>query len=243
MPTINQNSGYGQAQLGGIPFSTGKVFVIADSNDSNFSAIDNLFKPDEDGVQRRHSSFTSALAACTAGHGDTIIVSPDFSTAPTAAELLAAETKGVRIVDAAQSASGQSQVFRATAALPQTTAEALFTVTGRVKLIGILGVVTTVIQTQANNTKLVANPTVGADVDLCAVNNISADAVGTVYSITGTLADAMVATTSGAGVFQAAPLFIEAGTIDLDCAASNTGSVKWTAIYEPLEPGAKVVAA
>lgn len=240
---LNKNSGYGQAQVGGIPFTTGKVFIIADSSDANFNQIDQLFSPDEEGVQRRYSGYTAALAACTAGHGDIIVVSPDFSTAPSAAELLAAETKGVRIVNAAESASGESQVFRATAALPQTTAEAIFTVTGRVKLIGILGVVTTVIETQANNTKLIANPTVGADVDLCAVNDISADAVGTVYSITGTLADAMVATTSGAGVFQAAPLTIEAGTIDLSCAASNTGSVKWTAIYEPLEPGAKMIAA
>jgi len=240
---LSKNSGYGQAQIGGIPFTTGKVFVIADSSDTNFNNIDELFTPDGEGVQRRHSSYTAALAQCTTGHGDIIVVSPLFTTAPTAAELLAAETKGVRIVNAAEAGNGQSQEFRATAALPQTTAEALFTVTGRVKLIGILGTVTTVIQTQANNTKLIANPTVGADVDLCAVNDISADAVGTVYSITGTLANAMVATTSGAGVFQAAPLTIEAGTIDLSCAASNTGSVKWTAIYEALEPGAKLVAA
>jgi len=239
----NKNSGYGQAQIGGIPFTTGKVFVVADSTDSNLPHIDLLFTPDEDGVDRRHSTYESALAQATAGHGDIVVVSPDYSTAPTAAELLSAETKGVRIVNAGESASGDSQEYRATAALPQTTAEALFTVTGRVKLVGILGTVTTVIETQANNTKLVANPTVGADVDLCAVNDITADAVGTVYSITGTLATAMVATTSGAGVFQAAPLTLEAGTLDLDCAASNTGSVKWTAIYEPLEPGAKMVAA
>lgn len=32
----------------------------------------------------------------------------------------------------------------------------------------------------------------------------------------------MVATTSGAGVYQAASLIVAAGTIDLNCAASNT---------------------
>ena len=62
------------------------------------------------------------------------------------------------------------KVSRATAALPQTTQSALFTVTGgRVMILGVVGEVTTIIQNQANNTKLVANPTTGTDVDLCAV--------------------------------------------------------------------------
>ena len=126
------------------------------------------------------------------------------------------------------------RVSKDTATLPETTAGELFTVVGRVKVISIQGEVTTVIETQTDNTKLVANPTVGADVDLCAVLDISADAVGTNYTITGTLADAMVATTSGAGVYQAAPVFVTAGTIDLDCAATNTGAVKWTIEYEPI---------
>ena len=135
------------------------------------------------------------------------------------------------------------KVTRAAAALPQTAQAALFTVTGRVNIKKIIGVVTTVIQTQANDTKLVANPTVGADVDLCAVLDVSADAVGTNYTITGTLANAMVATTSGANVTQAAPVTVQAGTIDLNCAASNTGAVSWLIEYEEIDEGATVVAA
>lgn len=135
------------------------------------------------------------------------------------------------------------RVERATAALPQTAQSALFTVTGRVLVTQIVGEVTTVIQTQANATKIVANPTVGADVDLCATDDITADAVGTLYNITGTLADAMVATTSGAFVAQAAPVAVAAGTIDLSCAASNTGSVKWTIHYIPLDTGSNIVTA
>jgi hypothetical protein len=53
----------------------------------------------------------------------------------------------------------------------------------------------------------------------------------------------MVATTSGAGVYQAAPVFVTAGTIDLNCAATNTGAVKWTIEYEPIDSGATVVVA
>ena len=142
-----------------------------------------------------------------------------------------------------QVSPGVFRAFRAVAALPATTATPYFTVTGRIKLLAILGEVTTVVQTQANNTKLIANPTVGADVDLCAVNDITADAVGTIYGITGTLANAMIATTSGAGVYQAAPLLIAAGTIDLSCAATNTGATKWLIDYQPIDPGAFVVAA
>ena len=135
------------------------------------------------------------------------------------------------------------QVRRGTANLPQTAAGALFTVAGRVVLMHIVGEVTTAIQTQANNTKLTANGTVGAAVDMCAVLDVTADAVGTLWHITGTLANALQATTSSCGVAQAAPLYVPAGTIDLDCAASNRGQAKWTLRYVPLDVGARVTVA
>lgn len=240
---LNQNSGYGMAQLAWLPYTTGRVFIVASSTSAWFQDIDELYKYQYDGTATRHTTITSALAKCVTGRGDVIVLAPDFSTAPTAAELLSAETKGVTIVPAGKNVNGLYFEHRATAALPQTDAEALFTVTGRIELVSIIGEVTTVIQTQANNTKLVANPTVWADVDLCAVNDISADAVWTIYSITWTLADAMVATTSGAGVYQAASLIVAAGTIDLNCAASNTWSVKWMVQYRPIDPWARVFAA
>jgi hypothetical protein len=236
----NKNSGWGQAQIGGIPFTTGRVFLVAATDDANNTAIQELFGGyDKRGVQRVFSTYTLALEACVVGYGDVIVASPDFDTAPTATELEEAATKGVTITET----GGGDAVARATAALPATTAGALFTVTGKVKLIDIVGEVTTVIQTQANDTKLIANPTVGADVDLCAALDITAGAVGTMYNITGTLASAMVATASGAFVAQAAPVIVAAGTIDLDCAATNTGEVKWVVNYEPIDPGAKIIAA
>lgn len=133
------------------------------------------------------------------------------------------------------------RVSRATAALPQTTAETLVTITGgRVILANIIGEVTTVIQTQADNAKLVFNPTeAGASTDICAVLNITAKAVGTLFSITGTVATALQSglwlTTT-----MATPLILSEGTIDLDCAASNTGSVQWDVYYLPLDEGATV---
>lgn len=139
------------------------------------------------------------------------------------------------------------KVERATDTLPQTTDEALFTITGgRVLLTGLVGEVTTVIQTQANNTKIKFNPTAtGADTDLCAVLNISADAVGTLYSLTGTFTDAMTDSLLclGSNEVLARPLVLSEGDIELDCAASNTGSVSWTLTYIPLDDGASVVVA
>lgn len=137
-----------------------------------------------------------------------------------------------------------TKVDRATAALPQTTQSALFTIAGgRVLLTGIVGEVTTIIQTQANNTKLVANPTTGTDVDICAVLSITAKEVGTLFGITGLFSDALVGANAGAGVFPRNAVILPVGTLDLSCAASNTGAVKWSLFYIALDNGASVVAA
>ena len=136
-------------------------------------------------------------------------------------------------------------VERDTATLPQTTAGALFTVAGgKVLITAIVGEVTTVIQTQANDTKLIANPTTGTSVDMCAVLDISADEVGCLYGITGTPADALVGTNAGLTVGMGNKgIVVNTGTIDLSCAASNTGAIKWTVHYIPIDKNATVVAA
>jgi hypothetical protein len=139
------------------------------------------------------------------------------------------------------------RVNRATAALPQTTAAPIFTIAGgRVAILSLTGEVTTIIQTQANATKLQFDPTdAGATQDLCATTDITADAVGTVYSITGTpagvLSDALNYLPPNLGL--ANPLILKPGGILLSCAASNTGSVKWQLFYVPLDDGAVVTAA
>jgi hypothetical protein len=135
------------------------------------------------------------------------------------------------------------RVERDSAALPQSAAAPIFTITGTVALLGIVGRVTTAIQNQTNNTKLVGNPTTGTDVDICAVLNIANDEVGTLYGITGLFSDALVGANAGAGVLQHRPVVLQDGTLDLSCSASNTGAVKWTLFYAPLTDGATVVAA
>lgn len=135
------------------------------------------------------------------------------------------------------------RVSRATDTLPQTTAEAIFTIAGgRVILTSIVGEVTTAIQAQANNTKLISNPTTGTSVDMCAVLDITGDEVGCLYGITGTPGDALIGTNAGLTPDMAKWLILPVGGIDLSCAASNTGSVKWTLTYIPLDDGATITA-
>jgi hypothetical protein len=237
------NSGYGQAEAGAFPMRTGKLFFVSESAGIQTNVLKSKYKTDRVGVNRVYANFTDALAACVAGRGDVIVVAPDVATAMTATEVLAAETKGVQIARTGARNNGTLFAYRAAAALPQGVQAPLFTVTGRVKLVAILGIVTTVIQTQANNTKLVANPTTLADVDICAVLNITAFAVGTQLGITGTLATAMQSQASAVMPYQAAPVILPAGTLDLSCAASNTGAIKWLALYEPVDPGAMMIPA
>lgn len=140
-----------------------------------------------------------------------------------------------------------AKVERATAVLPQSAAGALFTVAGgRVVVTSIIGEVTTVVQTQANATKITFDPTdAGATQDLCGTTDITADAVGTMYSITGTAATVLQDALNflPSNKVLALGLVLKPGSVLLDCAASNTGSVKWTLTYWPIDTGATVVAA
>lgn len=137
-----------------------------------------------------------------------------------------------------------TRVERATAALPATTTGALFTVTGgKVLITSIVGEVTTGIQAQANAIKLVATPTVGSVNDLSGTVDSNALAAGGLLGITGLAADAMVKSTGGGVSNLRNPVVVAAGTIGLNTAATNTGSIKWVLTYVPLDNGASVAAA
>ena len=126
--------------------------------------------------------------------------------------------------------------------LPQDSTCPLFNVVGgRIAITQIIGEVTDAIEDQANDTKLTATPTGETAVDLCAALDIADHAVGTLYGITGTTTDAM----KGSPILtkQAAQVIVGVGTVDLVCAAENTGSVKWTIYYIALDDGAYVTAA
>jgi hypothetical protein len=132
-------------------------------------------------------------------------------------------------------------VERATALPPQTDTESLFAVVGgRVILKAIIGEVTTAIGNVANDTRLSFDPDDAAAGNMCANLDIDDDAAGTIYAITGTVANAMVASTDVV-LRQATEHILKAGTIDLICAGSSvTGAIKWTVLYVPIDDGAYV---
>jgi len=135
-------------------------------------------------------------------------------------------------------------VERAAAILPASTQTAYFTVTGRVLITQIVGEVTTVFDGTVNSIKLISNPTVGADVDICAALVVTSDVLGTIYNIDGTFANTMYENTSGAAEAQPNPFIVAAGTIDLDATATDTtGATKWTIHYIPLDSGSTIVTA
>ena len=137
-------------------------------------------------------------------------------------------------------------VTKATAALPQTNATGLFTVTGLCLLRRIVGYVTVQVGAVANATKLVGDSTgAGVTTDLCATVELNGAAVDSRLEITGTFANAMVKTVDiPAAKTQAVDLVLPPGVINLNCAGSDggTGRVRWSVTYVPLEAGASMVA-
>lgn len=132
-------------------------------------------------------------------------------------------------------------VQRATNTLPQTTQKPLFAITGRVLITHLLGEVTTAIGAVADATKLCYRTEAGVSSDLCATNDIQSDVVASYYTITGTAATAMVNSATAPVIKLATSVALDAGTIDLNCAGSTTGSIKWLVGFVPLEPGAIII--
>jgi hypothetical protein len=124
------------------------------------------------------------------------------------------------------------------------TGEELFSVVGgRVQVNLIIGEVTTIIETKTVNFKLVADPTVGTNTDLCANLDLSADEAGTMYTISGAAATAMQRGESGSVLAQLTPVIVSAGAIEATVGATHTGSIKWSIFYVPIDAGAYVEAA
>lgn len=142
------------------------------------------------------------------------------------------------------------QVSRDTATVPATTTDILFRVYGgRVMVKGLLGEVTTVIQTQADNLKVsskklsAASAAVGTAVDVASNLDITAIEVGGNLWVEGD-GTALVKATAGASLIGANSGYWIApqGEIYLTTSATNTGAIKWDIWYQPLDAGAYVVA-
>jgi len=243
MAIYNPNAGYGKEMLRQSGNTFGKTFVISAATSANYQRLSESFPVDPDGVVRVYATYTAALAACTADNGDKILVDPTYTTAPTLTELATAHSSNVQINYMHVNPDGTITALKEATTLPATTTGTLFTATGSVKVLDIVGEVTTTVQTQACNAALISVPTVGATQNLCAVLNITGLVTGSVVSITGTLATAMQATTTGVFVAQADPVVVPAGLVKLSTSATNTGALKWIVRYQPLSPGASLIPA
>lgn len=124
----------------------------------------------------------------------------------------------------------------------------LFTIAGGpVRVLSVVGQITTALEAKANAIKLVHTPTGGAGVDLCATVESNAAAIRKCFVLNGVKATALQITTD-IGVVTLAnqngmPIVLTPGVISLNAADTATGVVSWHVEYEPLVAGATVVAA
>ena len=137
------------------------------------------------------------------------------------------------------------RVNRTTADLFSGVAIPIFNVTGgRVLVTQIIIEVTTIIQAQITNFKLLSNPTTGTTVDLCANLDINADEVGTLYTIAGAPGTALQRGESGSvpgmGVNG---VVVAVGAIEAISSVDSTGSASAQIWYIPLDDGAAIAAA
>ena len=129
-------------------------------------------------------------------------------------------------------------------AITSIVTQDLFEVTGGpIKVVDFTGLVTTLIQDQACSIKLLIDPTNPAgDIDLCAALEIRTDAVGTIYNITGTEANALVEATDNVTDGMVTPLIMGPGMIELNSTATNTGAINWGLRFQPMAEGVEVIA-
>ena len=138
-----------------------------------------------------------------------------------------------------------TRVTRVAADIFDGTQKALFTVSGgRVLITNInIEVTTAAIDAGASNTKIVSNPTVGTDADMCAVLDINADEVGTIYSITGVPTDALTGGSGGGANCMQQNWIVAEGTIDISTAADvgTGGALGYAEIwYLVVDSGASI---
>jgi hypothetical protein len=133
-------------------------------------------------------------------------------------------------------------------ALPASTTGQLFRVKGgRVLIRALVGQVTTIIQTQADNVKVSskaldnAGAAIGTAVDIAANLDVTAMEVGGMYFVEGDGTAAVKSTAGGALIGANSGSWIAAqGEIYLTASATNTGAMKWDCFWQPLDPGAYV---
>jgi hypothetical protein len=158
----------------------------------------------------------------------------------------AAAANAVSIAEVLRYISEQQAPRLATvdSASPLTTGT-LFTYTGSIEILAIIGRVTTQVQAQATTIKLNITPDALAAYDICTTVDANAFVAGTLLSITGTAANAMVGTDAVGSLApgQANPVVatcVTSGVISVTYGAASTGAITWEMLWRPLSAGATV---
>lgn len=124
------------------------------------------------------------------------------------------------------------------------TAATLWTYTGTIEA-QIVGRVTTAIQAQATTVKLQVTSDALSAADLCTTKDVNAFAAGSLLTIPGAVASAMIGTTGVANaVSQITPSVmtcVTSGTIQPVFGAASTGAITWEMRWRPISKGASVV--
>ena len=158
--------------------------------------------------------------------------------------------EGLRYVVETQLPAITAQTVRAsTVKTPASIATGnLFTIAGGpVRVLSLIGQITTGLEAKANALKLVHTPTGGAGVDLSGTVESNAAAIRKAFVLNGVKATALQITTDVGVVVLAnqsgMPIVLTAGVVSLNAADTATCVVSWYMEYEPLVAGATVVAA
>jgi hypothetical protein len=137
------------------------------------------------------------------------------------------------------------RVSKASATVPQSTTQNIFTVSGgRVLVKALIGEVTVAIGAGTTpDLKVTSAPTVGTAVDIATDVVVASDEVGTTYSVEGD-GTALVAVSSGYALpANGMGFVVPAGVLRIAASESTAGATKWDLWYLPLDPGARVVSA
>jgi len=222
------------------PFATGKTFFLVNSTEFALQEFQNRYPVDSDGVTRVYTTWAAVITSLQANtDADVVMVSPLFTTAPTAAQLAQLDAAGVVVYQMGSALlDGTYMAVKTASAIATTTNYNLFQVNGRIELLDIIGeVVTSTGATVAAKFQFVG-PT-ATTTDLTATTNIAAMPAGSMLTITGTLTNLMK-TTLDVIARQATPLIISGGTLALNISQTTTGNIAYKVRYKPLDNGAFV---
>jgi hypothetical protein len=133
------------------------------------------------------------------------------------------------------------KVERTAAVLPATATATIFNVTGgRIILTTLVGEVTTVCSGTATNVTINSVGTASAvTTPLATASAVTSLAVGNEFAFSSLGG----AATIGAAVTQNGEIIVPAAAIQIVTSATNTGAMRWTITYIPLDDGATVAAA